>query len=326
MPRDDAQLTADPRVAPSRVIRTRDEWSSSSDERDLDSPLGFPPEEEPKFLRAQKRVPVRRGALQKKTASRIKDACIVLCALGLAAGLYVWLGHYGNSSWRFRLESSDNIVVQGLQKVSRAQVMDILGADIGRNIFFVPLSERKRQLEEIPWVESATVMRLLPDRLAIDIQERTPVAFVRIGPRVGLIDEHGVIMEMPRNARYSFPVIHGMSEAEPVTTRALRMKVYSRLLRELDSEGAQYSKDLSEVDLSDPEDVRITTEDPAGAVLIHLGKEQFLERYKIYIAHVQQWRQQFHKLESVDLRYERQIIVNPDPSPGAAGKPAPEAR
>ena len=27
---------------------------------------------------------------------------------------------------------------------------------------------------------------------------------------------------------------------------------------------------------------------------------------------MQEWRQQFDKLESVDLRYDRQIIVNPD--------------
>jgi cell division protein FtsQ len=47
-------------------------------------------------------------------------------------------------------------------------------------------------------------------------------------------------------------------------------------------------------------------------VLVHLGSSNYLERYKIYVTHVQQWRQQFDKLESVDLRYDRQIIVNPD--------------
>jgi cell division protein FtsQ len=33
----------------------------------------------------------------------------------------------------------------------------------------------------------------------------------------------------------------------------------------------------------------------------------------VYLAHVGEWRQQFQRLDSVDLRYERQIIVNPDP-------------
>jgi hypothetical protein len=52
--------------------------------------------------------------------------------------------------------------------------------------------------------------------------------------------------------------------------------------------------------------------DPNGEVLVHLGAGNFLHRYKTYITHVQQWRQQFDKLESVDLRYDGQIIVNPD--------------
>ncbi len=58
--------------------------------------------------------------------------------------------------------------------------------------------------------------------------------------------------------------------------------------------------------------------DPGGAVLIHLGNSYFLRRYKTYLAHLQEWRQQFQKLDSVDLRYERQIIVNPDSSLHAA--------
>ena len=47
-------------------------------------------------------------------------------------------------------------------------------------------------------------------------------------------------------------------------------------------------------------------------MLVHLGSSNFLERYKVYVTHVQEWRQQFSKVESVDLRYGGQIIVNPD--------------
>jgi cell division protein FtsQ len=315
MPRDDAQLIA--RVAPLRVDLTRDEPSSPDDFEANTSRLDLDDQEEPKFLRAQKRVPVRRGALPKKAASRIKLALVLCSSLALMGTGYGLLYRYGTHSWRFRLESSDNISLEGLQNVSRSQVMDVFGADLGRNVFFVPLDERKKQLEEIPWVESAAVSRLLPDRLTVYIRERTPVAFVQIGSRIGLIDARGVLMDLPRNAKYSFPVIRGVGEAEPLSTRTARMKIYSRLVRELDADGAHYSKDLSEVDLYDPEDVKVTTSDPAGAVLIHLGSEQFLERYKVYMAHVQEWRQQFHKLESVDLRYDRQIIVNPDSNVGA---------
>ena len=285
-------------------------------------------EEEPQFLRGQRRVPVRRGPLPKKTANRLKYVALVVLAAGVVFTVGYSVYRYGAHSWRFRVESSDNIEINGNQNVTRAQVMEIMGGDIGRNVFFVPLDDRKKQLEEIPWVESATVMRLLPDRLRIQLTERTPVAFVQMGSKISLIDRSGVVMDLPPHsgAKFSFPVIVGAGEAEPLSTRAARMKIYNALIRDLDSDGSNYSKDLSEVDLTDPDDVKVTVSDPAGAVLLHLGSSNFLERYKIYIAHAAEWRAQFQKLESVDLRFDRQIIVNPETrTPAPAPAPAAHA-
>src|SRR5436190_6454860 len=71
--------------------------------------------EESPFLRAQKRVPARRSSLPKKTANRLlwgSVAVLILCAAGVgAAALY----HYGERSWRFRIESSDDIDIEGMQ-------------------------------------------------------------------------------------------------------------------------------------------------------------------------------------------------------------------
>jgi cell division protein FtsQ len=299
-------------------------------EEDLDPRLlDLEKDEEPAFLRGQKRVPVRRGPLPKKAANRLKIALLSMVALGVVGAIGLTLYRYGTHSWRFRVEGSEQIEIAGLHNVTRAQVMEVMGADIGRNVFFVPLDERKKQLEEIAWVESAAVMRLLPDRLKIQITERMPVAFAQVGSKIALIDIHGVVMDTPPGStkKYSFPVIVGMAEAEPLSTRAARMKIFGDLVRDLDSGGAHYSQDLSEVDLSDPEDVKVTINDPNGEVLIHLGSSNYLDRFKIYVAHVQEWRQQFQKLRSVDLRYERQVIVNPDEEkPAAAGKAKAEPK
>src|SRR6202789_458979 len=269
-------------------------------------------DEESPFLRGQKRVSARRSSLPKKTANRLLwavAAAAVVCAASLAAAA---LYHYGEHSWRFRVESSDNIEVAGIQNVTKAQIMEVMGADIGRNIFFIPLAQQKVQLEQIPWVESASVMRFVPNRLMVEIHERTPVAFARVGPRMSLIDAGGTLMELTPKRKYSFPVILGMNPGEPLSTRAPRMKAYAEMVSDLDSGGAHYSQDLSEVDLSDLEDVKVRVNDPAGDVLVHLGSSDYLRRYKIYVGHAQGWRQQFQKLESVDLRYDNQIIVNPD--------------
>ena len=103
-----------------------------------------------------------------------------------------------------------------------------------------------------------------------------------------------------------------MNNGEPPSTRAARMKIYNDVVSQLDAGGARYSQELSEIDLSDPDDVKVMANNHAGEVLVHLGSSNYLDRYKIYVTHLQEWQQQFDKLESVDLRYDRQIIVNPD--------------
>ena len=270
-------------------------------------------EEESPFLRGQKRVSARRGSLPKRAVSRFKRAAMAMFLLCLAslAGSAVY--SYGARNWRFRINSSDDIEISGTHNVPHAQIMEVLGGDIGRNIFFIPLGGRKAQLEKIPWIESANVMRFVPNRLVVEIHERTPVAFIRVGSRISLIDAGGTLMELPvGKQKYSFPVIVGIDPVDPLFTRAARMRTYTELLRQLDSEGAHYSQDLSEIDLSDRDDVKVLTNDVGGGVLVHLGASDFLSRYKIYVTHLQAWHQQFDKLDSVDLRYDHQIIVNPD--------------
>jgi cell division protein FtsQ len=285
-------------------------------------------DEEAQFLRTQRRVPVRRGSIPKKAAGQLKIAGVIAAVVVVCGGLSAWAYGYGMSSWRFRIQSSDAVEITGVKDASRAHVMEVAGADIGRNIFFVPLDERRKQLEQIPWVEEASVMRLLPNHIAVTIHERTPVAFAQIGSRISLIDANGVVMGLPANrqTKYSFPVIRGITDTEPLSSRAAAMKIYNRLVSELGaSEGEStalnspnYVKQLSEVDLSDPEDVKVAANDPGGTMIVHLGAQDFLPRYKLYVTHIADWRQQFQNVQSVDLRYEGQVIVNPD-------KPAAEA-
>src|ERR1700674_5033896 len=199
-------------------------------------------DEESPFLRGQKRVSARRSSLPKKTANRlvwISLAAAVVCAASLAASAFY---RYGERSWRFRVESSDNIEITGTQNVTKGQIMEVMGADMGRNVFFIPLAQQKAQLEQIPWVESASVMRFVPNRLKVEIHERTPVAFARVGPRIFLIDAGGTLMELPQKHKHSFPVILGMNPGEPLSTRAPRMRAYNELVQDLDSGGAHYSQ------------------------------------------------------------------------------------
>ncbi len=222
---------------------------------------------------------------------------------------------------RFRIAGGRNIQATGLAEVTRAEMLPVFGEDIGRNIFFVPLAERRRQLEVIPWVERATVMRLLPDQIRVDIVERQPVAFTRLGRQVGLVDSSGVLLAMPAammaQHHYSFPVVTGIDPREPLLSRKARMATYARLLSELDAGNQHLSEQISEIDLTDPEDARVLMPEQGADILAHFGEDDFMERYQRYKAHIAEWRQQYPRLAAVDLRYEQQVVLQMQPGAGA---------
>ena len=218
---------------------------------------------------------------------------------------------------RFRIEGTNNIQATGLAEVSRAELLPVFGEDIGRNIFFVPLAERRKQLEQIPWVEHATVMRLLPDQIRVSVVERQPVAFVRQGGQIVLVDASGVLLTMPAammaQHHYSFPVLTGVDPADSQAARKQRVDLYMRLMSELDANGQHFSTQISEIDLTDPEDARVTMQEQGTDIVAHFGEDHFLERYQRYKAHIGEWRQQYPKLAGVDLRYEQQVVLQMAP-------------
>jgi cell division protein FtsQ len=214
---------------------------------------------------------------------------------------------------RFFIQSASSIEIQGNVHLTRDELVNIFGEDLERNIFYVSLAQRRGQLQQLPWVEHATVMRLLPDRLRVSIVERTPVAFVRQGSQIGLVDATGVLLDMlPRgqgDAHYSFPVVTGILASDPASTRAARMKIFEQFTSDLDGSGEHISQKLSEVDLSNPEDVKALIPDNGKDVLVHFGDTDFLNRYRKFEEHLQEWRTQYPTLSSVDMRYERQVVL-----------------
>ncbi len=246
-------------------------------------------------------------------ARRVALLCVAAVVLGAFATAYLSFTHFVERDARFRIAGADNIQATGLTEVSRADLVPVFGEDIGRNVFFVPLSARKRELEQIPWIEHATVMRVLPDQIRVSVVERQPVAFTRHGQQIGLVDANGTLLAMSAKTmaerHYSFPVVTGIDPGDSAESRKERMAVYMRLMSELDAGGQHHSEQISEIDLTDPEDARVLLPEQGADILAHFGEDRFLERYERYKAHIAEWRQQYPHLKSVDLRYENQAVL-----------------
>jgi len=242
------------------------------------------------------------------TVGRVFLSAAALLVLGAFTTASLVLARYLERDARFRIAGSSNIQAAGLTELSRADLMPVFGEDIGRNVFFVPLKERRRQLEQIPWIEHATVMRVLPDQIRVAVVERQPVAFTQHGQTIGLVDANGVLLAMAAKTmaerHYSFPVVTGIDPGDSAESRKARMAVYLRLMAELDADGKHNSEQISEIDLTDPEDARVIMPEQGSDILVHLGEERFLDRFERYKAHIAEWRQQYPHLKSVDLRFD----------------------
>jgi cell division protein FtsQ len=294
-------------ASPNRKLRRDFSEEIADDFDDEDAPA----------LRRRSGLRLRFRGMPRTKGGRIVAGVAILLCLALCGAVWMFARNVLLHDERFVIPSSSSIEFLGNAHVTRAQLLSIFGEDVERNIFSISLPQRRAELERLPWVAHATVMRLLPNRMRVSVVERTPVAFVRQGGHIGLVDAAGVLLDMPSDAKanghYSFPVVSGISADDPVSTRAARMKIFNQFTSDLDSSGEKISQELSEVDLSNPEDVKALIPDHSTDILVHFGDTDFLDRYRRFEEHLPEWRTVYPKLSSVDMRYERQVVLEMQP-------------
>ena len=274
-------------------------------------------EDEPRYLRRQKPVEIRR----KKFSSRgwpFYRRLLIFSAVGIAGAIAAIYGaRFLLYSPSMLLLKSEQIELNGNHIVSREVVLQQFIHDRNRSVLRVPLEARRGQLEQIPWVESASVQRILPNRIRIELTERTPVAFARNGNELAVIDAHGVILDRPREEDLHFPIVNGVSEDLPRDQREKRMQTYEEFMKDIELVRPASSDRVSEVDLSNPKDLRVVITGLANAsdsqaVTIHFGSNDFTGKYKMLVDNFSQWQANAGRVQSIDLQYARQVVVNPD--------------
>ena len=279
-------------------------------------------DEEPRYLRRQKPVEVRRKKFGKRSWPFYRRAMVAGAAVLVGGFALYQVGSFFLYSPRVTLATLDQIEITGTHYLARQAITEKFAQDERRSVLRVPLDDRRVALESIPWVDHAIVSRILPDRLRVEIVERSPVAFLRNGTELGLIDGHGVLLDRPVEGDFQFPVVSGISEATPASQREQRMGYYTQLLRDLTAVRPGAADHVSEVDLSDGSDVRVTLAglsemgitglDDQGPVLVHFGTKDFDTKFRVLVDNISQWRASAGRVDSIDLRFSKQVVVNPE--------------
>ena len=273
--------------------------------------------DEPRYLRRQKPVEIRRKKFGGKSAAFYRQLFLGILILCACAALAYFAGDFLLHSPKVLLLKPDQVEVTGNHIVARDAVLAPFYKDRGRSVLRIPLDSRRSEIEQISWVQTASVERILPNRIRVDVSERTPIAFVRNGSELSLIDEFGVILDRPQEEDLHFPIVTGIADSMPRVEREKRMQTYQEFMRDAGLVRSGSADFVSEVDLANPHDLRVVMAGLPGlnvpqAITLHFGSGEFTGKYRMLMENFAQWQSNAGCVQSVDLQYARQVVLNPD--------------
>lgn len=245
------------------------------------------------------RRPRARRLPQLARAGRV--SLLVLLALAVLLGAVRWV----TTSPRFAVTA---VEVRGASRVSVARILAAAGIAPGANLWTIDSRGVIARIEGMPEIRRADVVRELPNRVTIIVEERRPFTLVHAG-RLHWMDEDGrVLGEEARAVAPEVPVISGLSEDELATMRTSpgpKARAAIALIRALLRSGSALTAEISEIDMSRAEGPVLYTVD---GVEVRLGAEEWDERLARLEGVLAQVATQ--DVNGVDLRFKDQVVLN----------------
>ena len=213
-----------------------------------------------------------------------------------------------------------HVTVSGHDRLSTGEVLALVDGLRGSHILGVDLGEWRERLLQSPWVEEATLRRVLPSTIDVRVRERRPIALARVGSGLYLIDANGVVVDEygPPYADLDVPMVDGlMTEARgrPATVDASRAALAARVIAALAARPDLEAK-VSQIDVADPHDAVVMLE--GDTTMLRLGEDEFVERLQQYLELGAALRERVAAIDYVDLRFAERLYVRPARRSGTA--------
>lgn len=154
--------------------------------------------------------------------TRFSHAAIASSVLLALIGVgFLWAGGYvglmgerlsriaGNGAVSAGFEIT-RITARGATKTNENDILSAIGPVVGSSILHFDPDRARAQVEQIGWVRSAAVSRLLPNTVHVSVREREPAAVWQLSGDLHLIDENGAIIREVNAFEYAdLPLIVG---------------------------------------------------------------------------------------------------------------------
>jgi cell division protein FtsQ len=211
--------------------------------------------------------------------------------------------HWILTTHRFAVAS---VEVRGVSRVAPDQILAVAAIPRGTNIFRLNTMGVIGRVESLPEIRRADVVRELPNRVVISVEERRPFTLVH-GGRLHWMDEEGRLLgASPEAVAPPMPVISGLSAEELASMRTSpgpKARMAIGVIRALLRSGNGLTAEISEIDMSRREGPVLYTVD---GVEVRLGTEDWDERLSRLEGVLAQIATQ--DVRTVDLRFRDQVV------------------
>lgn len=261
-----------------------------------------------------KRPAARRVQKPKSSFARIllqNLQWLFLAGAAVVIGVLLFVGYQRTTASEFF--ALKRVDVSGAQRASVETIEKTVRAMTAKTgVWNADLPMIQNEIEQISWVKTAAVSRVLPDGLRVRVTEREPKAVVRLnsGDKVWVDDEARILGEVKQGENAPF-VIQGWNEAkdnEATRKNQDRLRLYQKMLDEWRK--AEVANQVTAVNLADLQDVEVTVQQTDATIQIQIGNQNFGERLKTALTQIENLKNN-DGLEQVEriIVYDRTPVV-----------------
>lgn len=167
--------------------------------------------------------------------------------------------------------------ISGADRASVEDIRRIVTSDTQKTgSWNADLAELRQKIEKLPFVKFAAVSRVLPNGLKIVINERVPIAVVKVSTGNFLIDADGEMLASPKSEDSSMLVISGWDEAKTEKAQKdnlMRIRMFQKMVADWGEFGL--AKRVKAIDISDLQEPKATVVDSGRDIPVTLSRDDY---------------------------------------------------
>jgi cell division protein FtsQ len=201
-----------------------------------------------------------------------KKKKLLLLGLAIAFIAFIWGLARGTRLLLASQLELDKIEVQGCLRTDPQQIIKAAAVSPETSMFDLRLKEISQRVEALPWVRTCVVRRVFPDKLALQVVERSPIALVRLD-KLYYCDEDGTPFKQPAPGEtLDYPVVTGWEAEE--WRQGKRKDLIEQalwLIREVHNQPYLSQEGVSEIQFNEIGDLTIFMVQGGAVIHMHGG-------------------------------------------------------